>query len=300
MKTKYKGVICVVLSALCFACMGVFVRLSGDLPSVEKGFFRNLIAAIAALCILIKSKEGFKVEEGNFKFILLRALFGTIAIFCNYYALDRVPLADASILNKMSPFFAVLFCFLILKEKVKPAQITIITVAFIGSMFVVKPSFDFVVFAPYLCGLCGGVSAGIAHAFVRLLGTRKQKGITIVFSFSAISCLVMLPLMIINFEPIAFNQLCWLLLAGVAAAGGQFFITTAYCHAPAREVSVFEYTQIIFSTLLGIGIFDQVPDAISVLGYIIICSMAFLMFNYNKKVAEVPPETNAAVDITKC
>lgn len=286
METKYKGIICVVLSALCFACMGAFVRLSGDLPSVEKGFFRNLIAAIVALCILIKSKEGFKVEEGNYKFLWLRALFGTIAIFCNYYALDRVPLADASILNKMSPFFAVIFCFLILKEKVKPAQIIIITVAFIGSMFVVKPSFDFVVFAPYLCGLCGGVSAGIAHAFVRLLGTREQKGITIVSSFSVISCLVMLPLMIINFEPIALNQLCWLLLGGVAA-GGQFFITIAYCHAPAREVSVYEYTQIIFSTLLGISIFNQVPDVISVLGYSIICSMAFLMFNYNKKVAEV-------------
>ena len=74
-----------------------------------------------------------------------------------------------------------------------------------------------------------------------------------------------------------------LLLAGLSAAGGQFSITAAYCYAPAREISVYDYSQIIFSAVLGFVVFGQLPDALSWLGYGIICLMAVVMFLYNKK-----------------
>ena len=72
-----------------------------------------------------------------------------------------------------------------------------------------------------------------------------------------------------------------LLLAGLSAAGGQFTITAAYTHAPAGEVSVFDYTQIVFAAALGFIFFDQIPDFWSVIGYIIICGVAVWMFIYN-------------------
>ena len=68
----------------------------------------------------------------------------------------------------------------------------------------------------------------------------------------------------------------------LAAAGGQFGITAAYYHAPAKEISIYDYSQIIFSTILGFFLFGQVPDRYSVLGYVIICAMALWMFVYNK------------------
>ncbi|MBO7135255.1 MAG: EamA family transporter, partial [Spirochaetaceae bacterium] len=55
--------------------------------------------------------------------------------------------------------------------------------------------------------------------------------------------------------------------AGVCAAGGQFSITAAYYHAPARDISIYDYSQIIFSTLLGLIFFGQLPDIWSVIGY---------------------------------
>ena len=78
-------------------------------------------------------------------------------------------------------------------------------------------------------------------------------------------------------------QLLVLIGAGVAAAGGQFAITAAYCYAPAREISIFDYTQIIFASLLGFVMFGQIPDVWSVVGYVIICSMAIAMFFYTAK-----------------
>ena len=74
-----------------------------------------------------------------------------------------------------------------------------------------------------------------------------------------------------------------LLLAGLSAAGGQFSITAAYTHAPAAEISIYDYSQIIFAAFLGFVIFGQIPDVLSVIGYIIVCSAAIAVFIYNNK-----------------
>ena len=73
------------------------------------------------------------------------------------------------------------------------------------------------------------------------------------------------------------------MLTGFSAAGGQFSITAAYTHAPAREVSVFDYTQILFSTVLGFFLFGQIPDKWSFVGYGIIIAAAVSMFFYNNR-----------------
>jgi len=112
MNSRYKGIFFITLSALSFAFMNAFVRLSGDLPSVQKSFFRNLVAFFIALIMIIRSKDGFKIEKGNLKYMILRATFGTVGILCNFYAVDHLVLSDASMLNKMSPFFAILFSML--------------------------------------------------------------------------------------------------------------------------------------------------------------------------------------------
>ena len=112
MNSRYKGIFFITLSALSFAFMNAFVRLSGDLPSVQKSFFRNLVAFFIALIMIIRSKDGFKIEKGNLKYMILRATFGTVGILCNFYAVDHLVLSDASMLNKMSPFFVILFSFL--------------------------------------------------------------------------------------------------------------------------------------------------------------------------------------------
>lgn len=60
---KHKGVLCIISSAFCFAFMGAFVRLAGDLPSVQKSFFRNLVAFIFAAVILIRQKGSFLPQK---------------------------------------------------------------------------------------------------------------------------------------------------------------------------------------------------------------------------------------------
>lgn len=283
MKKKYKGILYIVISAFCFALMNMFVHMAGEIPSVQKSFFRNFVAAVFACILLVKDRSGFGCRRESLKYLLLRSVFGTVGILCNFYAVDHLVLADASMLNKMSPFFAVFFSFLILKEKVTAWQAFIIAGAFIGSMFVVKPSFSNMDLFPSLLGLAGGICAGAAYTMVRRLGRMGEKGAYIVFFFSVFSCLASLPWIVLDYHPMSGAQLGTLLLAGLSAAGGQFSITAAYCYAPAKEISIYDYSQIIFSAGFGFFVFGQIPDALSWLGYGIICTMAAVMFAYNKR-----------------
>ena len=108
-KKKYMGILYIIISAFCFALMAMFVRLAGDLPSVQKSFFRNLVALIFAFVLLKKDRIGFSGKKENVKYLFIRSLAGTIGILCNFYAVDHLVLSDASMLNKMSPFFAIIF-----------------------------------------------------------------------------------------------------------------------------------------------------------------------------------------------
>ena len=282
-----KGIVCIVFSAFCFAFMAVFVRLAGDIGFVQKAFFRNAVAFIiasAGICkdYTVHGKDAVSIPKGALLFLFLRAATGSLGVFGNFYAIDRLVLSDAAILNKMAPFFAILFSFVLMREKIRPLQLFAIITAFAGAMLIVKPGFQFSETLPSLAGFVGGIGAGFAYACVRKLSTLKCSGKIIVLFFSVFSMLLSVPQMIVAFEPMTSAQFLFLCGAGICAAGGQFSITAAYYHAPARDISIYDYSQIIFSTMFGLLFFGQLPDIWSIIGYCIIIAMAVLNFIYTK------------------
>lgn len=223
------------------------------------------------------------MEKGNLPYLIIRATCGTLGIICNFYAVDHLVLSNANMLNKISPFFGVLFSYIFLKEKCRPLQALAIAGAFMGSLCIIQPSFSNINTFASLMGFLGGMGAGAAYTAVRYLGKRGENGSVIVFFFSTFSCVVALPWIIFDYHSMSGMQFLYLMLAGLSAAGGQFGITAAYTHAPASEISVYDYSQVIFAAILGFIIFGQLPDSLSILGYFIICTMAVFMFIYNKK-----------------
>lgn len=287
---RIKGILCIIASACGFAVMSAFIKLSGDLPSVQKTFFRNLVAALIALYLIIKHKGSMTGKKENRKILVLRSICGTIGIVCNYYAVDRLVLSDANMLNKLSPFLVIIFCALFLKEKINLTQISIVTVAFIGVLFIIKPTFQVEIF-PYLVGVLGSVFAALAYTCVRVL-RNKEDYYTIVFFFSTFSLIAILPMFVAVYKPMDSIQVIYLILAGIFASIGQFGVTLAYKYAPAKEISIYDYSGILCSAILGMVFFSEVPDMFSVLGYIIIFSAAFYMFLYNKKLDNSEADKN--------
>lgn len=283
LSSKTKGVIFIILSALSFTGMNTFVRLAGDLPTMQKVFFRNFVAMIFAFAAMVKAGDSFKPKKGSLKYLLIRSAAGLAGIFGNFYALDKIELSNASMLNKMSPFFALVFSAIFVKEKVKPKQAVAIAVAFIGALFIIKPTFGNADLLASLAGFAGGMAAGGAYTCVRWLGIKGENGRLIVLFFSVFSCVLTVPYLIFDYHYMTAFQWFALLMAGVFAAGGQFSITAAYTHAPSREISVYDYSQIIFAAVVGFFVFGDIPDVWSFVGYFIIIAMAVWMFVYNNR-----------------
>ena len=259
MNSKTKGILCIITAAFFFAFMSLCVRLTGDLPSMQKILFRNLLALVIVGVGLIRKPEKIEVHKEDIKYLFLRSFCGTIGIVCNFYAIDHLVLSDANMLNKLSPFFAIIFSYFLLKEKLTLFQGVAVVVAFIGALFIIKPTGNMANSAAFV-GMMGGAGAGAAYTYVRLLGKRGVNGKLVIMCFSAFSCLTAAVFLIGHFAPMAWWQIVAMIGAGFGGAGGQIFVTKAYYYAPAKELSVFDYSQILFSALMGFVVLGQKPD----------------------------------------
>ena len=279
-----KGICFIVLAAAGFSLMAVFVRLAGPLPVMQKVFFRNLVAALVAIIMLRRAKEPFRIGKGNRMAVFLRSFVGMLGVIANFWAIDHLPIADSTILNKMSPFFAILMSLFILGERPVKRDWLCLLVALSGAALVIKPGLG-LTSLPALVGLFGGFCAGTAYTFVRKAGQGGVKGPVIILTFSIFSCIMVLPFMLAGYESMGVRQLVFLLLSGCAAALGQLGITMAYTYAPAKEISVYDYIQVVFAALFGFLLFRELPDLFSVLGYLLIIGTAIYRFLASKKTA---------------
>lgn len=281
MKKHSQGILLIICAGLFFSFMTFFVRISGDLPTMQKAFFRNVFPVIFASVTLARSEKKFYIQRSSIPSLIARSSFGVLGVICNFYAIDKLTLSDSNMLNKLSPFFAIIFSYFILKEKANKAEWFAVFVAFIGSLFIIKPSFKLDSIYAFIA-LLGGILAGLAYTFVRKLGKNGERGPVIVLFFSLFSCIVTAPFLIAGYVPMTLKQFIFLLLAGISATGGQFCITAAYTKAPAKDLSVFDYFQILFAALLGFVFLEQIPDYLSIIGYIIIIGSAIFKWWYLK------------------
>lgn len=279
-----KGIFFILLSALGFSIMNLCVILAGDLPTFQKALFRNAGAMIVSFFLFLKSGDKLDLKPSDLGLLLMRALFGSVGLFANFYALDHMMISDASMLNKLAPFFTLLLSAIFLKEKTSIKQYLFVALAFVGVLFIVKPTMEFTQsMGASIVGVIGGFGAGAAYACVRGLGKRGMPSSQIVLGFSVVSTLIAIPFVINNHAPMSIYQICLLSLAAIGATVGQFCITWAYKAAPSKEISIFDYFTVIFSALWGFIFLSQVPDIYSLFGYLIIFTSALLMFFYNKR-----------------
>jgi drug/metabolite transporter (DMT)-like permease len=281
MSNKTKAVFCMLISALGFTFMSVTVKYVTGIPLFEKVFFRNLISLGVAFFMLKKSSAPMFGRRENQLALLARSSFGLAGVVLNFYAIANLTLADSSMLGKLSPIFVTIMACIFLKEKIDNKQILSIIVTFLGALLVIKPEFSLEML-PSLAGILSAASAGIAYTLLRYLKDRESPD-TIIFYFSLISVVFTAPFALAEYVQPTFIQLGLLLATGVFASVGQFGITYAYKFAKATEVSIYNYSAIVFGIILGFIFFGEIPDTLSLLGGAIIIAVAFYIFKHNQK-----------------
>lgn len=286
--TKYfksettKAIVYMIISAFCFSVMSVSVKLAGnDIPIYEKVFFRNFFSIFFAYYILRKSKAKAFGSKAGRPYLLGRAITGVLGVICMFYALERMDVATASTIQKLSQFWVLLFASLFLKEKITKRQIGYLLLALLGVVIVSRPATPSV-FLPTLVVFVGSILAGAAYTFVSILRKHEHPS-TVVFFFSFFATISMIVPTALNFKVLNLHEFVFLVLTGVSAMGGQVFLTSSYHHAQASEVSIYAYINIIFAAILALLIWGTFPSGLEIMGIAIILIASYLNYNDVRK-----------------
>jgi len=276
MSNKAKAVIFMLLSALTFAVMSVFIRFAGDIPPAEKVIIRTIFSAFILFFVLKREKLPLWGKRWNQKLLISRSLLGVIGILFYFYGINYVILADASMISRLNPFFVTFFAWFFLHERLPRLQLFSLLIVFLASLLIIKPQFNSS-FLPSLAIVGAAVFTGASHTIVRALHF-KEHPLTIVFYFSFASTIFLLPFVILDF--VLPTGIQWIYLIGISAMGlfSQIFLTFAFRLAPASEVSIYSYSIIIFGAIFGYVFWGEVSDIYSIIGGVIIVIVSIILY----------------------
>lgn len=267
-----KGIIFMLFSAIFGALNGAVAKyLSYEMDPIEIVFYRNLIGMI----IIIYSLQKFKVyiDKSKLHLLFLRGLFGSIAMVLFFYTIATIPLGEAVVLNKTSPFFVTILAYFLMKEKVSFRVFIALIIGFIGVIFVMQP-FNAQISFEHILGVLGGFFAAAAYATIKKIKDIYDARV-IMLSFMGIGIIIPLGLFlftsIVEFK-IHTDIYVWTLVVIMAIIStiSQWFLTRAYSISPAGIIGVVSYSTIAFAIGFGIALGDAFPNTYTIMGIILI------------------------------
>ena len=268
------GAALAIAAELLFASMGAAIKVvSAELPNESVVFFRNLMGLLVLLPLLVRG--GLPgLHTRTLPLHLLRATAGLGAMYCFFYAIANIPLAEAVLLKMTAPLFLPLIAFLWLGERLPAGVGVAVAVGFLGVALILRPGFSEVSAVAWVALLGGGLAA-LAKATVRRLSA-TEPGPRIVFYFAVIATLVSaLPLLTRWVTPPP-ETWAWLAAIGVLATGGQLLMTRAYGLAPASRIGPFTYASVLFATAYGWLFWDELLDLLTAAGAALVIAAGVL------------------------
>ena len=284
MSERTKGAVLMCTSAFLFSAMQIPISLSGTtIPIMEQVFFRNIVTLILSFILIIRSGGSLFGTKKNQPLLFVRSAFGFLGLITQFYAVAHANQGDVSTMMKLSPFMITLWAAIFLKEKIRKVQIPALLIAFLGAAFVANPAFNsnlLPLFMAFLCAFFSSVSYTLLAYF-----KNKVDGRTIIMHFSTFCVLACIPFMIFDFVMPTFKELLLLLLIGVFGGFGQIALTYAYRLATAAEISIYNYSGIVFSIILGYVFLGEVLDVTSVIGCALVIIAALITYIFSGKKA---------------
>lgn len=255
-------------SSLMFAGMGVMVKIaSRSLPNEMVVFFRSAIGLLVLLPWLLRDGVR-KLATRRLRWHVTRGLAGLAAMYCFFFAIAHMPLAEAMVLNYSMPLFIPLIALIWLGERPPREVWPLVALGFLGVLLILKPGMG-VFTGIALVALAGALLAAFAMVNIRRL-TRTEPTTRIVFYFSLISTLASAVPLIWSWRTP--QPGLWLLLfaMGTLATAAQIFLTRAYAHASSAQVGPFIYATVVFAGVLGWLAWGETPDALSIAGALLV------------------------------
>jgi drug/metabolite transporter (DMT)-like permease len=262
------------MGTLFFSVMSVLAKLAGErLPTMELVLARVIVTFVMSSWAL--GSLGIYPWGRNKKLLLMRGFAGFMGLSCYFYAINHLPLADATVIQFCNPMLAALIAVFALKERLRALDLLAALFSMIGVVLVAQPTFLFARGASLdplavSIGVVGAIFSAIAYVVIRRLGSTEHH-MVVVFYFPLVTGPASIPLL--AYEGVVLPEgIEWLLLLGIGVAAqlGQIEITKGFKLETAGRASSVTYIQIVLAYTWGVLIFGEYPNAISILGAILV------------------------------
>lgn len=290
-----QGALFILLSELMFASMGAAVKAASGLglPNEMLVFMRNMMGLFVIGPLLLQYGTA-ELRTRVYPLHLLRAVLGLSAMYCFFYVLGQLALADGLLLKMTSPIFMPLIALLWLGERVSHLALLAIPIGFVGVALVLNPGGEMSWVA--LLGVLGGLLAAFAKVTVRRL-SRTESTTRIVFYFTLNASLISAVPLLWAWQLPTLEQ--WVLLGvmGVMGTAGQLLLTRGYAIAPTARVSPFTYFSVVFGAAYGYLFWGEVLDWLFVAGALLI-AVAGVMAVRGRERKPIPAVAQTDVEAT--
>lgn len=265
-----------VLGAAAFSVTGACIKSAAAWASNEQiVFLRSLVNFLVLLpWALHIGRAGLATRRlgGH----LWRSGLGLAAMYCFFYAIPRLPLAEAMLLNYSSPLYLPFVAWLWIREKPPASALLAALVGLVGIAMIVKPGLTSFASGAALIGWFSGLLAASAMVSIRRI-SGTEPTFRIVFYFAACSSALALAPALWSWRPLPVAAWWPLLGAGLAATLGQLALTRAYSLAVAARVGPFTYTCVPFSALIAWIVWDETLDRLSIAGGLVVIASCILV-----------------------
>ena len=257
---QIKGVKFLIGSGLAFSLMSVCVKAIGEkIPVAELVFARATISLIITRVLLYK--HNINPWGHQKRLLIMRGLFGTVALFCIFKALTILPIATATVIQYIYPTFTVICAYFILKEYIFKRILISIIIGWLGILLVTQPEWTTnsnikATITAIAIAILGALMTALAYICVRKLSERENP-LVIIYYFPLISVPLSLPFIVNDFVLPTGTDWIWILGIGIFTQIGQLCITEGLRLIPASQATSLNYSQVIFSSILGLLIFQE-------------------------------------------
>jgi drug/metabolite transporter (DMT)-like permease len=272
----YTGAALILLSELALVLTGVMIHtLVKHVPTEVLVLARNAIGLTFFIPWLLRNGKGAIVTH-RLPLHLIRALVGIIAMYCLFYSWGHLPLAQAAVLKQTAPFFIPIVGFFWLKERITLWTVVAIVVGFIGVWIILNPNSQTDVPWIALLAIFGASLGATAKVVVRKLSL-TESSIVIVFYFSLFNTLFsLIPALLVWTTPSLWVLAGMAIMAGFATLA-QLLLSKGYRYAPAGQLGPFTYGSVIFASLLGWLLWDELVTSEAMIGMALVVGSGMLV-----------------------
>mgnify|MGYP001814033493 FL=1 len=281
------GALLVVTAEFCMASMGAMVKLLGEtMPNEMAVFARNLAGLLVLLPVLL-TRHDFSLKTDCLHLHLLRSLAGLSAMYCFFYAIIHLPLADSMLLKMTAPLFMPVIAIIWLSEGISQWTVLALLLGFAGVWVILGPAGE--ANWAMLVGIAGGFLAAVAKVSIRRL-SRTEPNLRVVTYFALVGTIVSAVPAVFSWKTPAINGI-WLMVAiGLVGTLGQLALTRAYSISNAGKVAPLTYFSVIFGGIYGFVFWGEIPQQQFIIGAVMIAVAGLLTIQ--KPVRQKPlPDT---------